>query len=100
MYSDPTWVKNVYWLPTIIFGKSWNMNLDKRNKLLENLNKKNISVRPIFYPVSSFPMYKDCPENIISQRVFLSGVNLPSYFEMNEDDVIFVVENIKRELNL
>ncbi len=97
---EPTWVKNVYWLPTIIFGKSWNMNLDKRNKLLENLNKKNISVRPIFYPVSSFPMYKDCPENIISQRVFLSGVNLPSYFEMNEDDVIFVVENIKRELNL
>ena len=45
-------------------------------------------------------MYEDCPENTISQRVFVSGINLPSYFEMSEDDVIYVVDNIKKELDL
>lgn len=94
---EPKGVKNVYWQPTVIFGKSWNITLDKRNNLLEKLNKKGIGLRPVFYPVSSFPMYKDCPDNIISQKIFKSGINLPSYFEMNEDDVKYVVDSIRKE---
>ena len=94
----PAWVKNSYWLPTIIFGKSWNFNLDKRNRLLNNLNKKDIALRPIFYPVSSFPMYKDCPNNVVSQDIYKRGINLPSYFEMIEDDTKYVIDTIKKEL--
>lgn len=94
----PIWVKNSYWLPTIIFGKSWNFNLDKRNRLLNNLNKKDIALRPIFYPVSSFPMYKDCPDNVVSQDIYKRGINLPSYFEMTVDDVKYVIDSIKKQL--
>jgi len=94
----PAWVKNSYWLPTIIFGKSWNFNLDKRNRLLNNLNKKDIALRPIFYPVSSFPMYQDCPNNVVSQDIYKRGINLPSYFEMIEDDTKYVIDTIKKEL--
>ena len=94
----PAQTKNSYWLPTIIFGKSWNFNLDKRNSLLNNLNKKGIAVRPIFYPVSSFPMYQDCPNNFISQDIYKRGINLPSYFEMTEDDTKYVVDAINKEL--
>lgn len=95
---QPKWVKNVYWLPTIIFGDTWKFSIEKRNKILKNLNDKNIGVRPIFYPVSSFPMYKNCPDNKISQKIFKSGINLPSYYEMNEDDVNYVVEELLIEL--
>ena len=96
----PAWVKNSYWLPTIIFGKTWNFHLDKRNRLLNNLNKKDIALRPIFYPVSSFPMYKDCPNNVVSQDIYKRGINLPSYFEMTEDDTKYVIDAIKKQLDI
>ena len=97
---NPEWSKNSYWLPTIIFGKSWNFNLEKRNNLLDKLNQKDISLRPIFYPVSSFPMYKDCPGNIVSQNIYKRGINLPSYFEMSEDDIKYVTASLKKELRV
>ena len=97
---EPNWSKNSYWLPAIIFGKSWNFSLDKRNILLKNLNNKDIAARPIFYPVSSFPMYQDCPENVVSLDVYKRGINLPSYFEMTEDDTKYVVNALKKELNI
>ena len=97
---NTSWSKNSYWLPTVIFGKSWNFNLDKRNKLLKKLNKKDIALRPIFYPVSSFPMYQDCPDNVVSQDIYKRGINLPSYFEMTENDTKYVVEALKKELKI
>ena len=97
---QPEWIKNSYWLPTIIFGKSWNFDLKKRNRFLKNLNKKDIALRPIFYPVSSFPMYQDCPHNLVSQDIYKRGINLPSYYEMTEEDIKYVVKTIKQELKI
>ena len=62
------------------------------------MNKNDIAVRPIFYPVSSFPIYQDCPNNVVSQDIYKRGINLPSYFEMTEDDTKYVIDAIKKEL--
>ena len=93
---EPIGMKNSYWQPTVVFGKSWNMNLEKRNTLIDKLNHINIALRPIFYPVSMFPMYDSCKENKISYDIFKRGINLPSYFEMTQDDVAYVIANIRR----
>jgi perosamine synthetase len=95
---EPNWVKNVYWQPTIIFGESWKMSEDIRNEIIEDLNANGIALRPLFYPVSSFPMYETCASNIISQKIFSRGINLPSYFEMTNEDVFYVVEVLENKL--
>ena len=97
---EPEWAKNVYWQPTIVFGDSWDIPEEKRNLLIEDLNERGIAVRPLFYPVSSFPMYEDCPNNNISRKIFSKGINLPSYFEMTESDVKYVVDSLKKEWNI
>ena len=43
-------------------------------------------------------MYHDCPNNFISQDIYKRGINLPSYFEMTEDDTKYVVDAINKEL--
>ena len=93
---EPEGMKNSYWQPTVIFGDSWNLSLNKRNALIDDMNKKNISLRPLFYPVSMFPMYEDCLNNKVSYDIFSKGINLPSYFEMTKDDVAHVINEIQK----
>ena len=40
---EPDGIKNSYWQPTIIFGESWDMNLERRNMLIDRLNQKEYS---------------------------------------------------------
>lgn len=91
--------KNSYWQPTIIFGESWDMTEDKRNKLIENVNKKGVGIRPFFYPVSTMPMYRSSIYCIVSNSIYSRGVNLPSYFDMSRGDALFVVKTIEENLN-
>ena len=97
---EPNWAKNVYWQPTIVFGESWYISEQKRTDIIEDLNAIGIAVRPLFYPVSSFPMYESCPDNLISQKIFSRGINLPSYFEMTKEDVDYVVSALESKLQV
>lgn len=88
---EKKYTKNSYWMPTIIFNKEYNLN---RDELLEHLNNQGIAARPFFYPVSSFPMFEEKKENIISYSIFSRGINLPSNFEISERDAEFIFEQI------
>ncbi|MDC1371415.1 hypothetical protein N8298_01430 [Flavobacteriaceae bacterium] len=70
-------------------------NIHYQYALKQEINR---AIRPLFYPVSSFPMYESCPNNIISQKIFSKGINLPSYFEMTQDDVIYLVNALETKL--
>ena len=91
-------IKNSYWQPTIIFGESWDMTLEKRNLLIDKLNKKNVALRPLFYPVSQFPMYEDVKTNKVSNSIYHRGINLPSYFELERGDIEYVCKELLMEI--
>jgi perosamine synthetase len=95
---EPTGVLNSFWLPTIILGPSYNIDLEKRNSILSILNNENIGVRPIFYPVSGFDMYKTQHSNTVSFSIFFRGFNLPSYFDLTEEQVISVCNRFIKEV--
>lgn len=88
--------KNSYWMPTIILPASF--TLEKRDALIQAMLKKNIQVRPFFYPVSSFPMFTPVLDNTISLTLYQRGINLPSYFDMDELDIEYVVSHLKEQI--
>jgi perosamine synthetase len=98
MNPEPPGTLNSYWQPTVIFGQSYGMTVDKRNRLMQRCIDLGVEVRPFFYPVSSLPMYSDVPSNTVARRLSASGLNLPSYHELSRDDIFFVVDTLKQSL--
>ena len=93
---EPEYTKNSYWMPTIVFGKKYNFD---RDDLLDYLKKNGITPRPFFYPTSTFPMFEEKKENVISQKIYHRGINLPSYFEIKKEEIKYICEVIKEFIN-
>tara|TARA_B100000029_G_scaffold512724_1_gene610175 strand:- start:299 stop:1435 length:1137 start_codon:yes stop_codon:yes gene_type:complete len=95
MNHQQEYVKNSYWMPTIVFDKSVNIN---RDDLMKYLDKKGIDSRPFFYPLSSLPMFKKVKKNNISYSLSNRGIYLPSAFYLSKKDINYIVEAIKEYL--
>lgn len=93
--AEPAGTKNSYWMPTIIFGTSHNIN---RSELFAFLSARNIDNRPFFYPLSSLPMFEDLSTNPVSYTIYERGINLPSFHDITNEQLEFVVESIKEYL--
>jgi len=93
---EPEYAKNSYWMPTMILGQSYSI---ARDDLIQQLNAKDISVRPFFYPLSSLAMFEEKPENTVSYDVYNRGINFPNYFELSRDDVRYVCKQLKSILS-
>jgi len=86
------WAKNVYWMICLeLDGFSEEM----RDRFMEDLKKENIDSRPYFYPVSFMPMYEENKANIIASQVYGRGLNLPSFFDMSRDEIVYICGVIK-----
>ena len=94
MNVEQKYTKNSYWMPSIAFGDTWSIDIEK---LITNLNSINISIRPFFYPVSKMPMYHHKKE-LNKKSPSIGGINLPSYHEMSQDDFVFVTSEIKKAI--
>jgi perosamine synthetase len=81
-----------YWMCSFLVKKS-----EQREPLRNFLNEAGIETRPAFYPVHQMPMYAtfkngDFPvSDDISQR----GLNLPSYPDLTDEDVLFISQKVK-----
>ncbi len=83
---------NCFWMPSIIFDKS--LNLDRDNLIYE-LQNNNIDGRVFFYPLSSMPMFKKNFNNSVSYDIFYRAINLPTYYDLEKDDIKRVIKIIK-----
>jgi perosamine synthetase len=94
--SEAEYVKNTYWMPTIILDEK--LGID-RDQMMIDLDATGIPLRPFFYPVSSCPEFEKISNNILSIQLGKNGINLPSYFDMTNEDIKQVSSNIIRYLN-
>ena len=83
------YVKNSYWMPTILFDKSLKVD---RDDLIKYLREKNIDSRPFFYPLSSLPMFQEEKENAVSYDIYYRGINLPSFPDLKKGEVDYIIE--------
>ncbi|BCS96482.1 aminotransferase DegT [Desulfoluna limicola] len=85
---------NIYWMICIeILGFTEN----QRDDLLMRLKNKGIDGRPFFYPLSDMPIYPTV-DSPIAHKVFQRGINLPNYFDISKDQVVFICNTLKMEI--
>jgi UDP-N-acetylbacillosamine transaminase len=85
-------------------GNRWltTLTLDKTDpkKIIDMLEEVNIESRPLWKPMHLQPLFSDALaiEDGTSQRLFKTGICLPSGSSMVDDDVYRVCEIIKKAL--
>ena len=81
-----------FWLTTILFKKE----LDTEAFCLK-LDKMGIEARPLWKPMHMQPVYKNAPSytNGISEKLYRTGICLPSGPWVSDEDVKYIVEIIK-----
>jgi len=91
------WAKNVYWM---ICLEIEGFDEDKRNKFMDKLKVKGIDSRPYFYPISDMSeYYKSENTTPITHKIYKKGINLPSYFDIKEQDIRYICQIIGDILN-
>lgn len=64
------------------------------------LDKANVEARPLWKPMHRQPVYSDCPcyTNGVSESLFKCGLCLPSGPCVSNEDVMYIVDVIKRAI--
>lgn len=64
------------------------------------LDRENIESRPLWKPMHRQPVYAGCPAyvNGVSESLFACGLCLPSGPWVSDEDVRYIVDNIKRNI--
>jgi perosamine synthetase len=87
-------VKHSYWMFTIL-TKSESDRINLRNHLAEY----GIETRPTFHPVHTMPMYKTKETFEVAEDIGSRGINLPSYPDLAEADIKFILDKINSFYN-
>jgi perosamine synthetase len=94
---EKEWAKNVYWMVCLVNEK---FDEEKRDDFMKKLKEKGIDTRPFFYPCSMMPMYKqDNFINPVSYDLYKKGINLPSGYNLKEENIKWICFNIKKILS-
>jgi perosamine synthetase len=86
--------KNVYWAICI---ELLDFSETERDSIIAKLNENNIDSRPYFYPISEMPMYSSV-YNPVTKLISKRGINLPSYYDITQDQVLYICKELKKLL--
>ncbi len=87
---EKQWVKSNFWFYTI------KVSMHHKKALLDYLLSKSIQVRPMWKPIHTLPMYKDCQAFRVESalKVYDTALNLPCSIGIKMEEIEFTVERI------
>lgn len=97
MNAEPPDTINGAWMPTVVFDRKLGIT---REALQAAFAADNTDARVFFHPLSSLPMFKPAPGNVVAQDIPQRAINLPSYHDITQcdlDRVVKVVHHISAE---
>jgi perosamine synthetase len=74
----------VNWMVCVVVN---GLKRTQRDLILSLMKEKDIDARPFFYPISMLPMYENV-SNPISSELSESGLNLPTYVGISDEEII------------
>ncbi len=92
MLWDKPWAKSNFWFIAIKVPK------EHRKKLMGFLLSKDVQVRPVWKPIHTLPIYKDCQTYKIEKviEIYNTCINIPSSVNINHNEIEYVAENIMK----
>lgn len=93
---EPSYTSNTFWMPTIVVDKSFPFD---REEFIHYLQDSNIDSRPLFYPLSSLPMFEEVKENKVAYDIYYRALNLPSHHGLEYEHIKRVSEAIINYIN-
>ena len=88
--AEKDWAKTNHWMSSILLEDT--VQID-REELRAKLKERNIDTRPIFPPISNFPMFTK-GKNPVAEFVGQRGINLPSPMTLTKEQADYVAENV------
>jgi perosamine synthetase len=84
-------VFHTYWMCSILLPSA-----EKRDLLRQYLYKNSIDSRPLFFPIHTMPYFQKYAkgEFPVVTDISTRGINLPSYPDLSDDDVIFIAQKV------
>ncbi|NQE05711.1 Aspartate aminotransferase [ANME-1 cluster archaeon GoMg1] len=95
LHPEMPWAKCVYWMYCILIEDKFGMS---RDELMKRLEENGIDTRPFFYPVHVMPPYKNNEGYPVAEEISRKGINLPSGVSLKEEEIKFICNEIKKEL--
>lgn len=92
---DMPWAEPVCWMFSILIGEEYK---HKRDNLISVLKQRGIDSRPLFYPLSQMPPYKNEGKFPVSEDLSRRGISLPSSVKLTEEELERVVDALDSEL--
>lgn len=94
------YMQSNYWLSTVRFEDNKHVISNDLLPFAERLSQAGIETRPLWKPMHLQPVYKDAPSytNGVSERLFKSGLCLPSGPCVKEAELDYIVRTIKEYL--
>lgn len=101
--ESKNYTQTTNWISYLNFSKKYKF---KKEKLIKELQKYRIDLRPIFYPLSSMPTFKKFvnqkkikEKNYHSYEISKKGVCLPSGNDLSYKDQVYIVKIIKKTIS-
>jgi perosamine synthetase len=85
---------NSYWMVTVMANNEY-----IRDIIRAYLKLHGVETRPVFYPAHTMPAFKQKKTFPVAESLSRRGLNLPSYPQLNEQDVSSICELIKNSLD-
>lgn len=82
LHPEMPWAQCVYWMYSIL--------ADDRDGLMERLKENGIDTRPLFYPITTMPPYKEDKQYPVAELLSTRGVNLPSSPTLTRGEVEYI----------
>lgn len=95
---EQPWAKHAHWMFTIYLEGA---DEARRDSVMKALAERGIETRPVFYPLHTLPPYvkghagRPMP---VCEQMAASGMNLPTWSGMSEEDVDYVCAVLKETL--
>ncbi|HEX2543235.1 MAG TPA: DegT/DnrJ/EryC1/StrS family aminotransferase [Ramlibacter sp.] len=93
MNPEPAGTRNGYWMPTIVADVGSGFD---REKLLEVFARNDVDGRVFFWPLTMTPPFAGAPRTEVSYALYPRALNLPSYHELEPQQVARVVSLVRQ----
>lgn len=96
--EEEPWAKHAHWMAVIYLRDA---EAAERDRVMARLGDAGIETRPVFYPLHSLPPYVEGHggrKMPVCERLGASGINLPTWSGLTEDDVAYVCRSVREIL--